>query len=138
MAGQHPENQRLARIQTVFSVYGKRADAMSPLRNILPPGKKIFGLVTSDDPETSLWRPFGSRRLLHVTLKDSAEEIRARGIEYILVNGEVVKSGGDAGVESWLLRVNGSVVQKVPLRYRASREAFDWYLVRLNDRTAHP
>ncbi|MGH7975778.1 MAG: hypothetical protein ACREC8_03855, partial [Limisphaerales bacterium] len=51
------------RVNEVYSVYENRNDAFAPAKNLLPPGVKILGLVTFDDPETSLWRPFGSRRV---------------------------------------------------------------------------
>ncbi|MSU58491.1 MAG: hypothetical protein EXS35_09990 [Pedosphaera sp.] len=132
LARSRPDNAKIARAQTVFSVYGERSEAMSPLRNILPAGEKIFGLITRDDPETSLWRPFGARRFLHVLPQDSADEIRARDIKYIMVNSEVVEGLGAGSFESWLGRVRGEVVQKIPLRYRAGRGPFDWYVVRLS------
>ena len=132
LAAHHPENQKLARVQTVFSVYGERSDAMSALRDVLPADQKTLGLITVDDLETSLWRPFGSRRFLHVRPQDSVEAIKARGIEYIVVNSEVVEGLGAGSFDSWVARVRGHVVQKVALRYRAARGPFDWYVVRLD------
>lgn len=131
LVARHPENQKLARVQTVFSVYAERSDAMSQLRDVLPAGEKVLGLITVDDLETSLWRPFGSRRFLHVKPQDTAEEITARGINYVVVNSEVVAGLGAGSFESWLGHVRGEVVQKVALRYRAARGPFDWYVVRL-------
>lgn len=55
-----------ARTREVYQVYRERNQAFAPAIAALPPDLKILGLITWDDPETSLWRPFGSRRIEHV------------------------------------------------------------------------
>jgi len=40
-----------------------------------------FGLVTHDDPEASLWHPYGSRRMVHICPSDTTEELKAQGVE---------------------------------------------------------
>ncbi|MGH7991568.1 MAG: hypothetical protein ACREDS_15435, partial [Limisphaerales bacterium] len=70
------------RVNEVYSVYENRNDAFAPAKNLLPPGVKILGLVTFDDPETSLWRPFGSRRVVHVCPGDTPDYLKSRGVEY--------------------------------------------------------
>lgn len=129
LVNRHPENATLLRAQTVFSVYGKRADALAPLRAVLPPNEPVMGLVTFDDPETSLWRPFGSRRFEHVLVNDTREEILAKGIRCIAVNAEYASAQTD--FKAWLEKVGGHIEQTVAVRYRAARGPFDWHIVRL-------
>ena len=43
-----------ARMREVYSVYALRNDGFAPARAALPPGLKVLGMVTYDDPETSL------------------------------------------------------------------------------------
>src|SRR5260221_14729047 len=76
----------IRRAWTVYSVYGQRGDAFEPVRTKLPTNANPLGLVTSDDPETSLWRPFGSRSILHVTRTDTAEDLQRLGIQYVLIS----------------------------------------------------
>ena len=129
----HGSSSRLrARLEKVYRVYGSRNDGFAPARAVLPPGLNVLGMVTYDDPETSLWRPFGSRRIEHVCPADTAADLRARGIEYILVHEETFGQWFDAPFDAWLKKLNASVVQKIPLNLRASRGPLDWYLVRLN------
>jgi hypothetical protein len=59
---------------------------LAPLRSALPPDEKLVGVITFDDPETSLWRPFGSRKILHVAPDDTGEQIRRWGVRYVLVS----------------------------------------------------
>lgn len=120
-----------ARVQTVYSVYRGRHDAFAPVLADLPPDLKILGLVTADDPETSLWRPFGSRRVVHVCPGDTAADLKAHGVEYILVKPEMLESRFHASPEDWLKQMNAELVSKIPLELRAQQGTRDWWLVRL-------
>lgn len=121
----------LQRIWTVYSVYGARADGFGPVRSILPPDLKVLGLVTFDDPETSLWRPFGSRRIMHVTLADDAKSLRSRGIGQVLVSEYIVTDHLKSTIPEWLARFDAEVVTSMDLSLRASRGPSRWHLVRL-------
>ena len=127
-AAQHPA---LKRMETVYSVYRDRSDGFAPARAALPPDVKVLGLITYDDPETSLWRPFGSRRIDHICPGDTAADLKQRGIEYVLVREEFLRSGFNCSLDDWLKQMNAQVVQKIPLNLRASKGALDWYLVQL-------
>ena len=127
-----PDSHLFARIQEVYTVYGRRNDGFAPARTILPPGLKVLGMVTFDDPETSLWRPFGSRRIEHVCPGDTAADLKARQIEYILLREQAVGQWFNRPLEVWLQQMNSSVVTKIPLNLRASAGPLDWDLVRLN------
>jgi hypothetical protein len=122
------ESSRLgSRILTVYEVYGRRADAFGSVRKQLPPDASPLGIVTFDDPETSLWRPFGSRRIVHVVADETAESVRQRGIKYVFVSVEKLREPW----EVWLQRMNGRVLQTFDLRLRAGREPFVWRLVEI-------
>jgi hypothetical protein len=128
-AAQHPS---LARAETVYSVYAARNDAFAPAKEILPPGVKILGLITYDDPETSLWRPFGSREIKHVSPADTASDLKARGIEFVLVKGDAFGKWFNGSLDDWLKKMDAQVIQKIALRLRAGTPASDWYLVKLD------
>jgi hypothetical protein len=120
------------RAREVYSVYRDRPDAFAPARDILPPDLKILGVTTFDDPETSLWQPFGSRRIEHVCPQDSAADLKTRGIEYILVKDEAFGKWFSGSFDDWLKKMNAQTVRKISLNLRASSGPADWYLVRLN------
>ena len=125
---QHP---LLARAQVAYSVYADRNDAFAPVRAFLPPDLQILGLVTCDDPETSLWRPFGSRRIKHVCPEDTAADLKRRGIEYVLVKTADFEAWFGCSPADWIERMHAQVLQKIPLRLRAGSPVSDWYLVEL-------
>jgi hypothetical protein len=131
LQARRPDSRGLARLREVYSVYGGRNDGFAPARALLPPDLKVLGMVTFDDPETSLWRPFGSRRIEHVCSGDTAVELKQRGIEYILVKEDVLEQFFKCPLNDWLKRMNAQVIQTMPLNLRASRGALDWYLVKL-------
>jgi hypothetical protein len=120
------------RVREVYSVYRARHDAFAPARDALPPNLKILGVTTYDDPETSLWRPFGSRRIAHVCPQDSAADLKARGIEYVLVRNQLFGTWFPDSLDDWLKKMNAQVVWKIPLNLRAAQGPMDWYLVKLN------
>ena len=128
---QMPDSRLVARIKEVYLVYAQRNDGFAPARELLPPGLKVLGMITFDDPETSLWRPFGSRRIEHVCPADTAADLKARGIEYVLLREQALE-WFDCTLDDWLKRMNAQVVQKFPLNLRASSGPLDWYLVKLN------
>jgi hypothetical protein len=121
-----------ARMRNVYSVYQNRHDAFAPVLAVLPSDLKVLGLVAYDDPETSLWRPFGSRRIEHVCPGDTAADLKARGVGYILLREETFVSWFHCPLAAWQQRMNAQVVQKFPLNLRASRGPLDWYLVKLD------
>jgi hypothetical protein len=127
-----PSSKLTARITEVYSVYSERNEAFAPVLAVLPPDLKILGLVTFDDPETSLWHPFGARRVKHVCPGDTATDLKSRGIEYILLREAAVGNYFHCSFTNWLLQMNAQVVQKIPLNLRASVGPLDWYLVKLN------
>jgi len=120
------------RVREVYSVYHERNDAFAPVRAALPPDVGVLGVILTDDPETSLWRPFGSRRIEEVCPQDTSADLKQRRIEYILVREELLRFRFDCSLDDWLRQMNAQVVQKIPLNLRASRGPLDWYLVKLN------
>ena len=131
LQARRPDSRPLARLREVYSVYRGRNDGFAPARAALPPDLKVLGLVTFDDPETSLWRPFGSRRIEHICPGDTAVELKQRGIEYILAREEVLEQSFQCPLNDWLKQMNARDIQTVPLNLRASRGALDWHLVKL-------
>jgi hypothetical protein len=131
MTARFPDSRLLARMEKVYAVYRSRNDAFAPVRVVLPPDAAVLGLVTFDDPETSLWRPFGSRHVEHVCPGDTAADLQARGIQFVLLNAENFEPLFHRAPEDWMKQMNARVVQKIPLELRAQQGARDWYLLRL-------
>ena len=121
----------LKRVWAVYSVYGDRANGFAPVRAMLPPDLKVLGLVTFDDPETSLWRPFGSLRIQHVTRADDAQALRSRGVEMVLVSEYLIAVNENSTIKQWLTRNDAEIVSSFELTLRASLGPTRWHLVRV-------
>jgi hypothetical protein len=113
----------------VYSVYRERAHAFEPALALTLPEVKRLGMVTFDDPEATLWRPYGSRRILHVCSGDDANWLRANGIEYVWINTHAFQRLFNGPLGGWLQRVNGRRLQTIQLNLRAGQEAIPWILV---------
>jgi hypothetical protein len=124
----HPQ---LVRIEDVYLVYRDRANAFAPVLAALPAETATLGYVAFDKPETSLWQPFGARRIVHVYPGDRAADLKAQGIEYILVNPDGFETFFQTSPAQWLTQMNAEVAQTISLRLRAADPASDWLLVRL-------
>jgi hypothetical protein len=127
----HPDSQLLARTAEVYTVYHNRNHGFAPVLDILPPGLKVLGFITYDDPETSLWFPLGSRTVFHVRPDDSPAYLKGHGVEYILANSDKFNRQFP-GLDEWLKNMNANVVQTITLDLRAAEGPTPWYLIKLN------
>lgn len=127
------ESTLLRRGWTVYSVYGDRADGFAPVVSELPEDLNKLGFVTFDDPETSLWRPFGSRRIIHLNRADDARSAAEKGIRHALVSERTLKIQGKYTMEEWLERFDAIIVESFDLNLLAARGPTKWHLVRLRE-----
>ncbi len=124
-------NPAARRAEAVYSVYNARPEAFAPARERLPADAGTVGIIAFDYPETSLWKPFFSRRIKHVIPTDTAGEMAGRGIRYVLISSETLAAHYAMTVEDWVKKNHAEVVWTMPLRLRASREANYWTLAKL-------
>jgi hypothetical protein len=115
---------------TVYSVSAMRPYVFEPALKLLPPDANPVGFITSDDPETSLWRPFGSRKILHVRVLDTGEQIRQRGIRFILARADLFEDFGIAR-DKWLEQNNAEIINQINLQIRANHPPYEWLAIRM-------
>ena len=130
----------VARAHSVYDTYGERPVAFDRLRQFLPDAEKTIGLVTWDDPETSLWHPFGTRRIRHVLSGDTREDLRKSGITFIVVSLDKFPAvfGPEMPFDRWQENIHAATVRKVSLRLRAGSQNAglrEWAIVRLAPET---
>ncbi len=133
MGADKSDKQLVKRAWTVYSVYADRSDGFAPVRPLLPPDLKILGFVGFDDPETSLWRPFGSRRIIHITQKDNAEVLKEKHITHVLIHESYIVDVSGEPLDHWLGRCNGRIVKSLDLSLRASVGPTLWHLVEIEN-----
>jgi len=123
--------QRLAmRALDVYTVYANRWDPLAEVRARLPKGLAVVGFMgDGDDIDISLWRPFFSRRVKHILLEDTAEEIRRWGIEYAVVSGSHLAANGTT-LSAWMARTRAKLVTTVTATVTLTQGPQEWYIVR--------
>jgi hypothetical protein len=127
----HPANHAVERALDVYKVYGIRWDPIAKVRDFLPVTEKTIGFMASeDDIDISLWRPFGSRRVEHILLSDSVEEIRQRGIQYVVVGGFYLVQQR-LTLEAWMERIRGKLIGATSATVKVSEGSQNWYVVSL-------
>jgi hypothetical protein len=127
--GPRLKSSRLAsRATDAYEAKSRRAEVFAPVIALLPADASVLGFSAHDFPETSLWKPFGSRRILHVKTSDSAEAMRQRGIRYVLVTVDPAKEPWP----QWVQRMDARELQTVTLKMWGSLPPFVWHLVELN------
>jgi hypothetical protein len=130
LAEMHPDQRLIVRARNVYSVYGTRSDPLASVRALLPPGLTNVGFrADGDDPDISLWRPFGTRTVSHIMLKESPEEIRRRGIRYAVVGGFNLISSGTT-LSNWMQQTDAELVASTNAIIKVSEGVQPWYLVR--------
>lgn len=128
-AGSNPAFQR---IRNVYLIYAERHDPLAQARTALPPGCPVVGFVgASDDPEISLWRPYGSRRVEDILPGDPAAQIRGRQIQYALVS-EVFLRAQQQKIEAWLQEHHATLVTSFSVTTEVSVGPSPWYVVRFD------
>ena len=131
LASKESASPFVKRALTVYTVYGMRNDGFKSVREQLPADANPLGYLATDETETSLWKPFGTRRILHVKAADNRQQIQARGIRYILVSAESWERLGKQSFESWCTEIQADRVATFTPKLRASMDPFPWYLIRL-------
>jgi len=127
--GSRWKSSRLAaRAIDAYEAKSRRAEVFAPVIAMLPAEATVLGFSAYDFPETSVWKPFGSRRVLHVKLSDTAAAVRERGIKYLLVT----MGASDESWPQWAQRMDVRELHTVPLKMWGSLPPFVWHLVELN------
>ena len=127
---EHSNNFLLKRAWSVYSVFGQRADGFAAVREKLPPDTRRLGYVGFDEPEGALWKPFGSRTIVHICRDDSSASIRERGIRIALLSVDYLEQPGAGNFARWLQARGGETLETFELKLRAGRPAEIWQLVR--------
>jgi hypothetical protein len=121
----------LERTEKAYSVYSQRAVALAPVLVSVPRAETRIGFVSFNNPEASLWKPFGSRSILHVCPEDTAEQLRANKIRYLVVDESLFPDRSGTTFSEWSARIDAETVRTFSINLLAREDATVWHLVRL-------
>ena len=137
LAVRSPQSRVISRGKMLYESYAVRWDALAPVREHLPDLEKSVGMIsflTSTTLETSLWRPFGQRRIWWLRADDTLQEITGRGIHYVVIAADspTARAGGiplEDWLAAWLPAHRGKVVAQARTRNVATKESAVWYVI---------
>ncbi|MGP8200402.1 MAG: hypothetical protein ACLQU4_12975 [Limisphaerales bacterium] len=122
-----PGNALIERARTVYSVYRCRSDLFASLRRSIPASVPVIGLIEGgNDAESSWWRPFGQRRVVHVLEGDRRQE---SSLHWIAVRNDLIGRGDPGDFEQWLQRDGGSVIARQIVTERVINGPETWSVV---------
>lgn len=120
------------RLQTVYAVYGARYDDLKELRPLIPENETKIGLIqTGDSPESSLWRPFGSRQVVDVSPAQTVEELQAQHLRYIIVCDEAIIYTYHSTIDDLAAKWSAVVVAQKDVTTKAQRGPESWHILEL-------
>ncbi len=129
-----PDNPLVTRAQRVYEVYRSRNDVFAELRAPIPASVPIIGVIEAgDDMESSLWRPFGKRRVVDlVNLKRDASP----DIEWVVVRNGMVASKCQT-FEEWARNAGGTLVRTQMITSKVHVGPERWSLLRFPETARH-
>jgi hypothetical protein len=121
-----------SRIMTVYRTYQARADVLAPVRDLIPSSVREIGFIgTGDDPEPSLWQPFGQR-----TVHDIVNPLDPASLpEFVSVSESWLTEQTGQPVEHWAEAVGMDEVGCVKITLKARTGSQTWCVYR---RRTHP
>lgn len=123
----------LNRAWSVYTVYRERPTAFEPIMRHVPEDAICVGLLSANTPETSFWKPFGKRRIVHITASDTPESIRNRGIEYIVAGQRSMEENNFPDIKVWCELNHADIIatEFFPVMVRKGSEP--WFLLKLSE-----
>jgi hypothetical protein len=122
LAEQNPGSTFLLRSQLVYEVFAQRHDYLAPLKKHLPAHARTVGFVpTGNDLEGSLWRPFGSRRVVEVLQATRADPaVRQLAGSVVVSSRRGLASRFQMTAEEFAAAIGGRLVGEETLTLKAS------------------
>jgi hypothetical protein len=133
LASKNPGSRLLARVATVYTVYHARAEILAPAGNLLPSEIHVIGFIQSGgDPEVSLWKPLGRRRVMDIIGPDmlNRPKLDQMGIQAIVARRSIVEKQCGS-LESWLAVIDGHLIATVDLTLTVAEGEQEWCIVKL-------
>jgi hypothetical protein len=130
------EKLAIQRAATVYSVYRTRADGLAPLLRYVPSNANEIGFIgEDDDPETSLWRPFGKRVVIDVLPENLDDSLHGR-ISFMVASPQAVERFFGRSFADWLKMAHLHVIAAEEWQSKASQPPRKWFVLGLDTGTS--
>jgi hypothetical protein len=134
----HGNNRIIQRAATVYATYAGRADSLASLRKHFPATVRHIGLLSyGDEPDVSLWQPFGWRRVWHFCKDDPLTLLRDRQIEILVAQGSLFGTNAEIRLKEILSATGGNLLAREQIRLKASLNPKEWWVIALPASPGH-
>lgn len=121
-------SQAFQRAQRVYEVYRQRPWVLTELGADLPVGSRLGLVGTGDDASASLWKPYGTRRI--VELRQDEVESAIHHLDYVVVmDGHLDADGGR--IRHILQKHNAQIVRSMQATFKVQAGPRLWSLYSL-------
>ena len=132
MIKSHVSPEIISRYNNVYGVYAARADIFRELIAPVPPTERALGLIQmGDDTQAPLWRPFGSRKVLEIMPDDSPEQLKARGIHFVVVCQDALTLHYHTTIALLCAKWSASLLAQKDIVMKAHKGPETWYVLQL-------
>jgi hypothetical protein len=139
LSKKYPQSSLIIRGAMLYDAYADRWDALAPVRDRLPSEARNIAFtvfMAGSTMETSLWRPFGHRRVWWVPRSVGRSELENTGIRYLVVGTDnsiqATERGFHDWLQDWLGTNNATIKAEVRVKTVATSNPMPWYLIELN------
>lgn len=139
LARHYPDSVTLRKAAMLYQSYADRSDVHAAITRHLPSTARNVGFVSfisASSIETSLWRPFGSRRIWWLTPSSKVDEMRRKAIEYVIIgtDGPNARKGDlvfERWFDEWKRGTGASAIASEHVQLLATGASGVWHLVRI-------
>jgi hypothetical protein len=131
--GRHGSARLSQRFQDAYFLYALRAYTFEQLIPLIPPTETRIGFLQNGNAvEASLWRPFGSHRVVEFSARDSAPEIKAQGVHWLVVSQDALVRRSHTDIGALLAKWSAHLVSEKHFAMTVHSGSETWYVVTLD------
>ena len=129
-----PHKTGVDRVRDAYEFPAENRNQLLKVLEHLPPETRVIGFAAYMSPgEAVLWVPFSSRQIKRVQCADNAEEIRAAGIHYMIVEESFLKHCGIHDPREYLGSTRSTLITTIPFLPDPQGPMENRYLIRLEN-----
>jgi len=131
LAQHYPGSAFLRRSQLVYDVLSTRHDYFAPLKKYIPTGVRTVGFVpTGNDLEGSLWRPFGSRRVIEILTPSRADSaVQQLKGSVVICSSRGLSEHFGMTLDTFTAAIGGHVIGQEMLTLKAVVGPEPWFVI---------
>ncbi|MEP6668558.1 MAG: hypothetical protein ABJF10_05360 [Chthoniobacter sp.] len=134
LAQSRPGNAAIQRAQTVYSVYARRDDFLAPLKAQLPAEAQLVGFIPNlNDLEGTLWKPYGSRKIVEVLTASPADPALAFLRGSAIITSRRALDRFHLTPEAYAVTIHGKITASAMITQKVALGLEEWVIISIDD-----